>query len=124
MQASRKFEQNDAEAFLLQAGAEDANPHSDFSQDISLHGSADDLPSSQPARPQSAQVGQAKERAGARPSRFNLQQAIHAKPFVPKSLSGQQVWLFLQPTLFWQKRLSSLEGSEGLGYRMKISAVA
>ena len=94
MQASRKFEQNDAEAFLLQAGAEDVNAQSDFSQDISLHGSAHDLPS-QLARPQSAQVGQAKERAGARPSRFNLQQAIHAKPFVPKSLTGQPVGFLL-----------------------------
>lgn len=92
VQASRKFEQNEAEAFLLREGADDTSAQSDFSQDLSLHGSADDLPT-RPLRPQSAQVTQAADRAGARPSRLNLQQAIHAKPFVPKSLSGQQVAL-------------------------------
>lgn len=88
----------DAEAFLLSAGANDSAAQSDFDQDINLPATIDP-PRPRPSRPQSAQVGTGGDQAGARPSKFNLQQAIHAKPFVPRSHASQQVRCLLHAQL-------------------------
>lgn len=87
MQASRKFEQMEVEGILLRAGADDLAGQSDLDR-LSLPSSAE---APRPLRPSSAQVGSAKDRSAPKPSRFNLQQAIHAKPFVPKTSASQQV---------------------------------
>ena len=76
----------ESEALLLRAGAEDVD--SEFSRDISLPASPE--PKSQlRKRPQTAKMGGAGARAAAYTSKFSLDQAIHAKPFVPRAQSQQ-----------------------------------
>jgi len=78
LQASRKFENQDTEAVLLRAGAEDTQSQRMFSQDISIDSSPQD---SDPTCPPPSALP-----AAARASRFSLESGLHAKPFVPKSL--------------------------------------
>ena len=86
LQASRKFEQQDTEAVLLRAGAEDTRSQGILSQDISVISTPhDDDPTSAPP---------AAIPAGTKSSRFSLESALHAKPFVPQSLQKVSWALF------------------------------
>lgn len=108
LQVSRKFEQNEVESLLRNAGADDSAMDSDFSQTIDIpESSRAQHPTPLPTRPQSAQVS--RDRASQKPSRFNLQQAINAKPFVPRAMATQQVNLVFL-THLWDaaSRVSSL----------------
>jgi hypothetical protein len=69
----------DTEAILLRAGAEDLQSQEMFSQDISVASSPQNSHFlSQPPQPRST--------AATKKSRFSLESALNAKPFVPKSL--------------------------------------
>ena len=85
LQASRKFEQQDTEAVLLRAGAEDTRSQGMLSQDISAASipNDDDPNNVPPTAPP----------AGTKSSRFSLESALHAKPFVPQSLQKVS-WAF------------------------------
>ena len=78
MQVSRKFEQMDTEALLLRVGAKDPEAARNFNAEASLPGSV-------PAPEDTASTSNQPAHEEAGNHKFLLEQAVNAKPFVPRN---------------------------------------